>query len=102
MTTYIGQHRMGWREARYVRRLERVTVADVLLAAFDWARIPWANMAAAFKHLTTARKPVGGYQICLTCEHGQHAGCGLFDTDPPCGCSCYNAQMGRAYQASPR
>lgn len=103
MSTYIGQHRMPMRWQRAARREARRATRPpitaqlwaVMVAVYDWSRIPWSNMGAAFARLTAPRKPVGGYQICLTCIHGEHAGCGLFDTDPPCGCHCYNATKGR-------
>lgn len=102
--TYVGAHRMHRGEQRVTERLaalrrhETPTLVAISLwwaAVVDWARIPWSNMGITFRRLTTPRKPVGGYQICLTCQHNQHAGCGLFDTDPPCGCRCYNATKGR-------
>lgn len=48
--SYQGQHRMGWREAREIRRAQRVTVADMCLALYDWARVAWRNLAASMHH----------------------------------------------------
>jgi hypothetical protein len=106
---YAGHHRASIGEVRLRNRADRLRRHDMptlvavgvwWAAAADWARIPWANMRAAFLRLVAppALDPDcgrGGYPVCPTCRWDSHRGCGLLDDDPPCGCHCVAAEMGR-------
>jgi hypothetical protein len=114
---YAGQHRASIGEVRVRNRADRLRRHDmptlvavgVWWAAFaDWARIPWANMRGAFLRLTAPAQtdPArgrGGYPVCETCQQDAHRGCGVFLGEPPCGCDCAPAGLGRrAYEQRER
>lgn len=108
-----GAHSMSAGEQRLAKRLDLLrhgvtplSVAAGLWAAavIDWARVPWANMRAAFLRLiapaaTDPARGRGGYPVCETCQQTAHRACGIFDWEPPCGCDCVAAAQGRrAYE----
>jgi len=88
---------MGAREQRAERREER---PPWWTTALDWLRVLARNVADVVTSRTPPAEPdpdrgIGGYPVCATCRQGQHRGCGLFDDDPPCGCTCQAAKDGR-------
>ena len=107
---------MGRREQRVLVRAQRLarhdTPATVVASLWwagvaDWARGAWRNATDRARGgwaRATAPDPdcgLGGYPVCPTCRWGQHAGCGVLDTDPPCGCTCPHAEHYRWRQVAP-
>jgi hypothetical protein len=97
--SYLGEHRRPARWVRAERPPLPVRAAARWRELADWAGVAWANLTAGPARpatvATSDARGVGGYPVCLTCRHGQHKACGAIGDDPPCGCHCQAAAMGR-------